>query len=549
MPELASAAYKEIDNGILSELNLRNPILLVTATNLETDILHKHLHPLPNSNSIFKLHIESHYYYIAKFGLYPIIHVQCGNMGAIGRASSILTISHAISQFKPRATVMIGIAFGVKEDQKIGDVLISEVIQPYDSKRVGKEKSIPRGVSGPASKLFLSRIRSLRLEWKHLLDDGNSESEMHIGLVLSGEELIDNKERRDELTDLYPVAIGGEMEGAGLFAACDSTCDWVLIKGICDFADGEKGINKKKNQIAAMSAAVSLSEAVFLSPTLFKDLIADIEISEGTRPCEVNLRLAQNVLFDIFIKEYEPYYVVRQCDAIVSGQLNMYGVWLFGPSGCGKSNLIIRTIVSRELELCSISLGSYIGEGINSLFAEIYLCIAEKLGQEVVPPREFVKIQKAIVNVLKNVRSPIVIYLEELPMNTEEEFKEFIQKLNAILIELQYNQSPSFVKFVLSSIEDPRQYIPPTQNKIKSYLKFVQLENWESKDILKLIDLICEALGIKLTNQEKDGLIGDAGGSPRFIKKCFQNLVALHELNGVNLKVAIAETKKDFSFT
>ena len=47
------------------------------------------------------------------------------------------------------------------------------------------------------------------------------------------------------------------MEGAGLYAACqDYKVDWILVKSICDWADGNKARNKNKwQQLAANNAA------------------------------------------------------------------------------------------------------------------------------------------------------------------------------------------------------------------------------------------------------------------------------------------------------
>jgi len=54
------------------------------------------------------------------------------------------------------------------------------------------------------------------------------------------------------LISLHPTVKGGEMEGAGISAACASkNKNWIIVKGICDFADGNKDVDKDKNQIIA----------------------------------------------------------------------------------------------------------------------------------------------------------------------------------------------------------------------------------------------------------------------------------------------------------
>jgi len=77
--------------------------------------------------------------------------------------------------------------------------------------------------------------------------------------LLSGAKLIDDIDYRDQLLKLEPEAIGGEMEGEGLYVAChESKTDWIVIKAICDWADGNKTNPKKKEHqaLAANNAAI-----------------------------------------------------------------------------------------------------------------------------------------------------------------------------------------------------------------------------------------------------------------------------------------------------
>src|SRR5271167_2742411 len=61
------------------------------------------------------------------------------------------------------------------------------------------------------------------------------------GVILSGEKLIDNIDYRDQLLKLETDAIGSEMEGSGLYVSShDHKVDWIIVKAICDWADGDK---------------------------------------------------------------------------------------------------------------------------------------------------------------------------------------------------------------------------------------------------------------------------------------------------------------------
>lgn len=93
------------------------------------------------------------------------------------------------------------------------------------------------------------------------------------GSILSGEKLIDNNSYKNLLFKQFPNAIGGEMEGYGIYSACanQNLSEWIIIKGICDWADGNKNKNKDENQRIAVESAVSFCKSVF-SESVFSEL-------------------------------------------------------------------------------------------------------------------------------------------------------------------------------------------------------------------------------------------------------------------------------------
>lgn len=76
--------------------------------------------------------------------------------------------------------------------------------------------------------------------------------------MLSGPVLLDNIHFRDALLKQFTEAKGGEMEGNGLYAvAVEKKVDWIIVKAICDYADGNKHENKAKRQKLAAERAAS----------------------------------------------------------------------------------------------------------------------------------------------------------------------------------------------------------------------------------------------------------------------------------------------------
>ncbi|WP_052890421.1 TIR domain-containing protein [Thermogemmatispora carboxidivorans] len=175
-------------------------------------------------------------------------------MGALGAGGATLAVSEAIRSLKPAAVIMVGIAFGLRPgEQQLGDILVSQQLMSYEPQRVGVGDGgamalIPRGDRVTASVRLLSRFQDLDLDW--------TGAQAHFGLLLSGEKLVDHSDLLRQLLALEREAIGGEMEGAGLYAAAmRERCEWIVVKAICDWGDGHKRENKAENQRRAAENA------------------------------------------------------------------------------------------------------------------------------------------------------------------------------------------------------------------------------------------------------------------------------------------------------
>ncbi|MCC8999661.1 MAG: SUMF1/EgtB/PvdO family nonheme iron enzyme, partial [Candidatus Contendobacter sp.] len=133
-------------------------------------------------------------------------------------------------------------------------------LQLYDLQRIGKDQIVLRGDKPHASPRLIDYFRHADLDW--------NDAKVEFGLILSGEKLVDNLDYREQLQRLAPEALGGEMEGAGLYVACqEAKVDWIVIKAICDWADGDKKRNKTaRQQLAAGNAAAFVAHALQQAP-------------------------------------------------------------------------------------------------------------------------------------------------------------------------------------------------------------------------------------------------------------------------------------------
>ena len=180
-------------------------------------------------------------------------HSRQGNRES-QRSVDTLRRAHA-----PHAVISLGIAFGLDEGkQAIGDVLVSKYLVDYENGRVsaGQGSIVLRSGRPPATRSLLHALEQLDTRNKRQ----TGWPKLHFGGVLSGEKLVDDRDYRDNLVELAKQGdlVGGEMEAIGLFTALDDTgTGWVVVKAICDFADGNKNNPRKEphQQHAAQNAA------------------------------------------------------------------------------------------------------------------------------------------------------------------------------------------------------------------------------------------------------------------------------------------------------
>lgn len=224
-----------------------NNVLLVTVTKVEAQAVLEVFNSDVGQPIKRRWVGDKGYSELGEVGNVTPILVQ-SEMGSVGPGGSLLTVSKAILAVKPRAVIMVGVCFGAdRMKQQAGDILVSRQVWPYELQKVGRGRPIiPRGDRVAASPMLLDRCRNADLDWKG--------ARVQFGLLLSGEKLINRSAKRNELLRLEPEAIGGEMEGAGLYAAAsDAKTDWIIVKGVCDWADGEKSDNHQP--LAARNAA------------------------------------------------------------------------------------------------------------------------------------------------------------------------------------------------------------------------------------------------------------------------------------------------------
>lgn len=214
-------------------------------------------------------------YYLGQFGLYPAAYIHVDEQGVTSPASMPL-VSQLVHDLSPIAVVMVGIAFGVNEQkQKIGDVLVSDKILPYDSQKILENKTEYKEVPKEVGFQLLNAFREYR-EWIYSLPN-SKQSKVYIGSILTGSKLVNNYKYRSQLLSDFEdyKPIGGEMEAQGIYSMCKlhGVTEWIIVKGICDWGYKKNTPNKEADQIIAANAAVAYCFHVFSRDGVFESLI------------------------------------------------------------------------------------------------------------------------------------------------------------------------------------------------------------------------------------------------------------------------------------
>jgi nucleoside phosphorylase len=245
----------------------RPDLVLVTVNEHETQAIHDAFLEATGTEGIPVTLEERLYHNLGTVNGTTVYHA-ISEMGSGGSGGMQQTVEKAISALDPGAVIAVGIAFGVNEEkQAIGDILVSKLLRLYDLQRVGKRSRIDlRGARPDASPRLMSHFRGFaQTKWKG--------AEVRFGVMLTGDKLVDNVDYRDQLIKFEGEAEGGEMEGAGLYVSSyDNKVDWIVIKAICDWADGNKGVDKTARQkLAAKNAAEFVVESLKYTPLQHPD--------------------------------------------------------------------------------------------------------------------------------------------------------------------------------------------------------------------------------------------------------------------------------------
>ncbi|WP_090690596.1 5'-methylthioadenosine/S-adenosylhomocysteine nucleosidase [Paraburkholderia phenazinium] len=182
-----------------------------------------------------------------------------GNAGNVNAASMTSTL---ISELGPTLVLMVGIAAGMRDKCKLGQVVIAERVVGYEGMAVvqgGKEEARPEQYPlNPRVRQDITAYLSAPMQVKERLDNAWKLHELtmpedveagpvtdtslpELSTIASGEQLLRDTARFAQLRELHGKIEVVEMEAVGVHAACHhNSVPALVIRGISDFGDSTK---------------------------------------------------------------------------------------------------------------------------------------------------------------------------------------------------------------------------------------------------------------------------------------------------------------------
>ena len=276
-------------------------ILLVTANDFEQYAALSLLEPMEGRAVLYR--VQHNYsgplakvvtYTFGKFGAFNAAVQRMTTQGPAS-AQDVITIAADCFGHNLNAIFSVGVACGIKKKNDMLDVLVSKrvtfyTIARYGTNKQGKLEIISREISNLPTSEFLLQNFANPPEWSTKYSKTAArltikKPKKYMGLLLSGDYLVDNKEFKDELLNTFAKeAIGIEMEGAGLYHDYRShNYEILIVKAVCDFGDGKK--NKEYQPTAALLAAECLHH--YLSNKVMPKRLRDFYNRKGNRDFKV----------------------------------------------------------------------------------------------------------------------------------------------------------------------------------------------------------------------------------------------------------------------
>ncbi|CAH3184195.1 unnamed protein product, partial [Porites lobata] len=241
-----------------NEVHLPIDILLLTVKDCEFLACYTYLR-----NSFKSFHVNLGYVYFGNMGKSGDVPLKVALMtcseGSSAPHGSLITVKNAVMELRPKAVFYVGNCVGLNPEVtklQLGDVVVSS-------------KLTTESLKTPVGRGILHLVRHADHGWIPPLKRPEDRKVQVCcdGDILSGINPVSAKQQNmSHITQATAFEIGGE----GLFvAAHDLKIEWVIVKGISHFADGNNPAEKSWESHACIMAA-SLVSNMLKDPFVFE---------------------------------------------------------------------------------------------------------------------------------------------------------------------------------------------------------------------------------------------------------------------------------------
>ncbi len=179
-----------------------------------------------------------------------LINAQQSEMGMTAAATLTTKI---VSLFKPKYVIMVGIAAGIGEKQMYGDVIVPDVIWNYSCGKFVDPESAPINLGSigfqPRPSFIETDSRVIEIV-KKLVGSPDNDYHIQIGSLACGHSVVANSMLVDkQIKSHMPHTVGLDMESYSVAYAVKHSpfpATAIVIKSICDYANGEKSDEYQK---------------------------------------------------------------------------------------------------------------------------------------------------------------------------------------------------------------------------------------------------------------------------------------------------------------
>ncbi len=164
------------------------------------------------------------------------------SQSGIGKVNAAINAQYIIDTFHPDMIINTGVAGGLGNGLKIGNIIIAEYLVQHDFDVTflgyakgnmcnGKDKTKP-------TKYYCDK--NLTENFEKIINEKMPEIKYYKGVIASGDIFVSDKKRKEEINKTFG-AIAVEMEGCAVAqAASRNGVPFIIIRAISDLADGTK---------------------------------------------------------------------------------------------------------------------------------------------------------------------------------------------------------------------------------------------------------------------------------------------------------------------